>query len=116
MGEHMKKIPAVFYRTDSGREPVREWLKALSRDDRRRVGTDIQKVEFGWPIGLPVCRSLRDGVWEVRSDLANGRTARTLFCVTHGTMVLLHAFIKKTQRTPPRDLTIALQRKKEVDP
>lgn len=106
----MKKIPARFFATDSGEELVRRWLKTLSFDDRKAIGKDIQKVEFGWPIGLPVCRPLGDGLWEVRSDLPDGRTARVLFGFAEGAMVLLHGFIKKTQKTPQHDRTLALSR------
>lgn len=88
---------------------------SLDLDDRRVIGKDIQKVEFGWPIGMPYCRPLGQGLWEVRSDISSGRIARTLFCIKNGDMVLLHAFIKKTQKTPPQELDIALQRKKELD-
>ncbi len=106
----MKKIPARFFATDSGEEPVRSWLKTLSLDDRKVIGKDIQKVEFGWPIGLPVCRPLGDGLWEVRSGLSGGRTARVIFAFAEGAMVLLHGFIKKARKTPQHDRTLALSR------
>ncbi len=109
-----KKIPARFFATESGEEPVRTWLRKLEPDDRRIIGKDIQKVEFGWPVGLPVCQSLGDGLWEVRSDICDGRIARVLFGFVGGTMVLLHGFIKKTQKTPKQDKGIALTRLKAV--
>lgn len=71
-------------------------------------------VEFGWPIGMPTCRPLGDGLWEVRSNLTDGRISRVLFCIAEERMVLLHAFTKTTQQTPPRDLSIARQRLKEI--
>ena len=86
----------------------------LSLEDRKVVGRDIQKVEFGWPLGMPYCRSLGDGLWEVRSDLTDGKTGRVIFCVVRENMVLLHGFVKKTQKTPTRDLKLALRRLKEV--
>src|SRR5262249_16168609 len=100
-------------RTEAGGEPVREWLKSLpSREDRKRIGYDIQTVEFGWPVGMPVCRALGDGVYEVRSDLAGNRIARVLFYFDrHGRMVLLHSFIKKTRKTPEEDLELARRNK-----
>ncbi len=110
----MKRLPAAFYALPSGREPVRDWLKALDRDDRKIVGEDIKDVEFSWPIGMPLCRSLGSGLWEVRSDLPRGRIGRVLFCVSRGRMVLLHAFIKKTQKTPPGERALALSRMKEI--
>jgi len=110
----VKKLPAAFYQLPSGREPVRDWLKALSTEDRKIVGEDVKDVEFSWPIGLPLCRAMGKGLWEVRSDLTGGRFARVLFCIHEGRMVLLHAFVKKTQKTPHTDLELAMKRKKEV--
>ncbi len=110
----MKRLPAFFYALPSSREPVREWLRDLSQDDRKIVGEDIKDVEFAWPIGMPLCRSLGRGLWEVRSTLTQGRIARVLFCEHKGMMILLHAFIKKTQKTPPADVALALKRMKEV--
>jgi phage-related protein len=110
----MKRLPAAFYALPSGSEPVREWLKQLPDSDRRRVGEDIKDVEFCWPIGLPLCRAMGQGLWEVRSSLESGRIVRVLFCVSKGHMVLLHAFIKKTQKTPNSDLALAIKRMKEL--
>jgi phage-related protein len=110
----IKKLPAAFYCTAAGNEPVREWLKALDEADRRIVGQDIATAEFGWPVGMPVCRSLGKGMYEIRSDLTKGRIARVIFCVTAQRMVLLHGFIKKTQKTPKKELDLALKRMKEV--
>lgn len=107
-----KKIEAYFYRSDTGKEPVREWLLTLDREDRRTVGTDIQKVEFGWPIGMPYSRNLEKGLYEVRSHISNGRIARVLFCIQKNRMILLHGFIKKTQTTPDKEKDIARKRMK----
>lgn len=93
----MKRLPAFFYALASRREPVREWLKSLDDADRKLVGEDIKDVEFSWPIGMPLCRALSDGLWEVRSQLTRGRVGRVLFFVHDGQMVLLHAFIKKSR-------------------
>ncbi len=103
-----------MYTLPTGREPVREWLKGLDRADRKIIGEDIKDVEFSWPIGMPLCRALGKGLWEVRSELTQGRIARVLFCAHDGRMVLLHAFIKKTQKTPANDLDLATKRKKEI--
>jgi phage-related protein len=110
----VKRLPAAFYALPTGREPVREWLRTLGRADRKIVGEDIKDVEFSWPIGMPLCRALSSGLWEVRSDLTQGRIARVLFCVHRGRMVLLHAFIKKTQKTPTAELELALKRRKDI--
>lgn len=110
-----KKITGRFYATASGRRPVREWLLGLSKNDRRVIGKDIQKVEFGWPIGMPYCRPLGHGLWEVRSDLTGGRIARVIFCIVRSEMVLLHGFEKKSQKTPQHDIELALNRKREIE-
>jgi phage-related protein len=110
----MKRLPAAFYRMPSGREPVRERLKALGAEDRKVIGEDIKDVEFSWPIGMPLFRPLGKGLWGVRSDITDGRIARVLFCAHKEKMVLLHAFIKKTQKTPPADADLATRRRKEL--
>ena len=96
---------------------MRKWLKALSRKDKRIVGTDIATVEFGWRVAMPTCRALtsRRGLWEVRSTLTQNRIARVLLFVYQGQMVLLHGFIKKTQQTPAEELDLAVRRQKEVE-
>jgi len=107
-----KRVPAIFYRTEAGGEPVREWLKGLSPVDRKRIGEDIKTVEFGWPVGMPVCRPLGNSVYEVRTNLAQNRIARVLFYIDKkGRMVLLHGFIKKTQKIPQEDLDLAKNNK-----
>ncbi len=108
----LKRLPARFYRSDSGREPVRQWLKSLEAQDRRIIGEDIKDVEFSWPIGMPLVRSLGRELWEVRSSLPHGRIARVIFCVEKDCMVLLHGFIKKTQKTTKPEIDLALKRKK----
>jgi phage-related protein len=110
-----KRIPASFYQNENGTEPVRDWLKKLDREERRLIGIDIKTVEYGFPIGMPTCRSMGDGLYEVRTNLPQGRKARVLFCIHHGSMVLLHGFFKKTQKTPKKDLDLALERKQQVE-
>jgi phage-related protein len=112
MSPALKRLPAYFYRSDSGREPVREWLKSLEPEDRKIIGEDIKDVEFAWPIGKPLVGSLGRELLEVRSQLRRGRLARVIFCVTQGQMILLHGFIKKTQKTASRDIDLALKRMK----
>jgi len=110
----MKRLQAVFFRSESGVEPVRDWLRSLNKEERLRIGTDIKTVEFGWPVGMPTCRPLKRGVFEIRTDLGD-RTARVLFCIVEGRIVLLHGFIKKTQKTLRSDLDLALNRKRAVE-
>jgi len=103
-------LPAVFFQTETGREPVREWLKDLPKDERRIIGEDIMTVQFRWPLGMPLVDNLGSGIWEIRSRLAN-RIARTLFFVHQGEIILLHGFIKKTKKTPNEDRALALRSK-----
>ena len=114
MAEKLQPIPLKFWKSDAGNEPVRVWLSALPREDRRTVGRDIGIAQFGWPLGLPLCRSLSGGLWEIRSSLPSRREARVLFGFHEGEMVALHAFIKKTQRTPQDELTLARKRLKAL--
>jgi len=111
----IKKLPAAFYASRRGNEPVREWLKGLDNDVRKIIGQDISDAEYGWPVGMPLCRSLGHGLFEVRSNISGGRIARLIFAPTRSHMILLHGFIKKTQKTPKRDLDLALKRKKEIE-
>jgi phage-related protein len=106
-----KKVSAAFFQTEKGNEPVRDWLLELTQAERKMVGEDIKTVEFGWPIGMPTCRSLGGGLHEVRTSLPD-RIARVLFYVDERQrMVLLHGFIKKTRETPDSDKALALTRK-----
>lgn len=110
-----KTLPIRFFATASGAEPVRDFLLELSSDDRRTVGIQIAKIEFGWPIGMPVCRLLRDNLYEVRVNISSGRIVRVLFTPFGGEAILLHAFIKKTQKTPVKEIDVAIKRKKLLE-
>jgi len=114
MAKSLKKIVAEFYRSSSGKEPVRDWIKSLPMEDRKVIGNDIATVEYKWPIGMPLCRSLKGGIWEIRSGLSSNRISRVLFFNVQTRMVLLHGFIKKTQKTPAKELQLADRRMKEV--
>ncbi len=102
-------LSVAFFRTASGNEPVREWLKSSPREERRIIGEDIKTVQFGWPLGMPLVRKLSRNLWEVRSRLPD-RIARIIFTTGEGRMVLLHGFIKKTQQTPKEELELAKTR------
>ena len=102
-------LRVVFYRTEAGNEPVRQWLQGLKREDRKTIGQDVKTAQYGWPLGMPLIRKLEPGLWEVRSHIAQG-VARVLFTVDHGVMVLLHGFVKKSQKTPLEELRTARQR------
>jgi phage-related protein len=107
-------LDVVFFRTESGNEPVRECLQGLRKTDKRVIGSDIKMVQYGWSIGMPVVRKLDAGLWEVRSRL-DQRINRILFTVQGDTMVLLHGFIKKSQETPKEDLQLAKDRKANLE-
>ena len=110
------KIRLIFFATDAGNEPVRDWLKELHETDRHVVGQDLMRVQWRWPVGMPLCRNLGKGLWEVRSSLPNNRIARVIFCAHDNALVALHGFIKKTQKTSQGDLDLATKRQKELDP
>ena len=107
-------LEVAFYRMDSGAEPVRDWLRGLSRADKRTIGSDIKTVQYGWPLGMPVVRKLEPELWEIRSRL-DKRIARVLFTLHDDTMVLLHGFIKKSQKIAKGDLALARQRKAKLE-
>jgi phage-related protein len=108
------QIPVRFYRTSAGREPVLDWLRSLDKEDRRAIGLDLMRVQFGWPIGMPLVRSLKDGLWELRSTLPNRRIARVILCFHENKIVALHGFIKKTRKTAKEDIEVAKQRMNEA--
>jgi phage-related protein len=103
-------IQVVFFQTETGNEPVREWLKELPKEEKKTIGEDIKTVQFSWPIGKPLVDNLGEQIWEVRSRLRD-RIARTLFTVHKQEIVLLHGFIKKDRKTPLEDLRLAKKRK-----
>ena len=110
----VKIITVKFYQSSSGNEPVKEWLQTLCRDDKRIIGEDIKTVEYGWPLGMPLVRKLEKSLWEVRITLTNKEIVRVFFTVKDGLMILLHAFKKKSQKTPPNELDIAKIRRDQV--
>jgi phage-related protein len=110
-----KRVPLVFFRSDTGSEPVLDWLRELPRADRRVVGAGLKDLEFGWPIGMPLCRALGGGLFELRVSLRSRRIARVMVCVHESELVALHAFIKKTQKTPAGDMTLARSRKRQLE-
>ena len=107
-------LPVVFYQTAAGAVPVLEWIRGLSSADRKKVGLDLLRVQENRPIGMPVCKSLGGGLWEVRSSLTGGRIARLIFCIREGEIFVLHGFMKTTQKTPTHELALAHKRMKEV--
>ena len=108
------KIPLIFYRTSGGAEPVREWLRSLDPADRDAIGQDLMRLQFRWPVGMPLCRPLGAGLWEVRTSLSNNRIARLLFFVEDGRIGVVHGFIKKTRKAPIDAIMLADKRMKEM--
>ena len=106
-------MPASFFKTASGTEPVRDWLREISQAARKSIGEDIRTVQIGWPMGMPLVRKLEANSWEVRSDIEHG-IARVLFTVRSQTIVLLHGFVKKSGAIPKRELDVARARMKEM--
>ncbi len=111
----ISKIPLIFYRSASGSEPVREWLKTLPEAERHAIGKDILRAQWRWPVGMPLCRALGNGLSEIRTNLATRRTARVVVCVYREHLVALHGFIKKSRATPDDDLALARKRQKELE-
>jgi len=110
-----QKIPLVFFRTSAGSEPVREWLKGLEQAERHAIGRDLLRAQWRWPVGMPLCRPMGKGLWEVRTDLPGNRTARVLICLYQDHLVALHGFIKKTRATREADLALARKRQRELE-
>ena len=108
----LPRVAVFFFKTDLGSEPVRDWLKELTREDRKTIGEDIKTIQFGWPMGMPLVRKLEANLWEVRSQL-DRRIARVIFTAQQDKLILLHGFIKKSQKTSSSDLNLARQRLKQ---
>jgi len=104
-----RPIRVVFFRLDSGREPVRDWLKKLNRKSRKTIGEDIKTLQFQWPIGMPLTRKMDENLWELRSHIPSG-IARIFFTEYDEKIVLLHGFVKKSQKTPAKELAITKRR------
>jgi phage-related protein len=114
MVNETQKTPLHFYKNSGGNEPVRDWLVALDAPDRHAIGQDLMRAQWRWPVGMPLCRPMGQGLWEIRTDLPSNRIARVLICLYKGNLVALHGFIKKTQKTPDDELTLARKRQKEL--
>lgn len=109
------KIPVTFFTTASGGDVVRDWLRGLDTADRRAIGKDLMRLQFRWPVGMPLCKSLGEGLWELRSTLPSKTIARVLMCFSSCRLVALHGFVKKTQKTPRSDLALARKRRAEFE-
>ena len=112
-----KIIAVVFFKSKLGNEPVKEWLLSLDKEDRKIIGVDIQTVEFGFPIGMPLVKKVdtKHKLWEVRSSLSSGKIARVIFTIHKNYMILLHGFVKKDQKLPEKEKNTAIERRKKLD-
>lgn len=110
-----EKISLIFYATEAGNEPVREWLSGLPPENRKAIGLDLMRVQYRWPIGMPLVRAMGKGLFEVRTDLPDKTIARVLFSFHDDELIALHGFIKKSKATPEKELKLARKRKKEVE-
>ncbi len=113
MFQRLQPFNIAFYRTEQGREPVYDWIKSLQREERRIIGHDLRTLQFGWPLGMPLVRPMSLKLWEMRSNLQN-KISRVFFTIHDGQIILLHAFVKKTQKTDSNDLALAKRRLKEI--
>lgn len=104
-----------FFATPAGNEPALEFIKTFEKPERVIIGENLKTVQFGWPIGMPICSPLGDGIYEVRTSLSSKREVRILFFQHGDVIVVVHAFLKKTQKTPKADKDIALARKREFE-
>jgi phage-related protein len=108
-------LSVLFYRTEAGNEPVLEWLRDLDADDRRIIGEDLRTVQLGWPLGMPLCRSLGDGLFEVRSNITDKRITRLILFQHKAGLIIVAGFIKKSQSTPDDVLKLSRKRKTEYE-
>ena len=110
-----RRVELLFFRSGAGGEPVRDWLREMGGQDRHAIGRDLLRAQWRWPVGMPLCRPMGKGLWEVRTDLPGNRISRVLICFYEGCLVALHGFIKKTRVTPEDDLALARKRQRELE-
>lgn len=110
----LNKLKVKFYKSANGNEPVRDWIKSLSEEDKTIIGKDIKTVQYFWPLGKPLVDHIEGDIWEIRSNITNKNIARVLFFVEKDRMILLNGFIKKTQKTPKQEKDLAKARYKEI--
>jgi phage-related protein len=112
--ERESAMEVRFFKTEAGNEPVRDWLKSFSSEEKKIIGADIRTVQVMFPIGKPLVDHLDGGLWEIRSRLSD-TIVRVIFIVADGEIILLHGFTKKQQKTPKDDLKLAQQRKRQYE-
>ncbi len=111
-----KEYRVLFYKSSNGGETVLDWIRSFDADDKKAIGEDLRVVQFGFPLGLPLCRSLGEGLWEIRTKLPSRHTVRLFFFQQGDALVVVHGIVKKTQKTPASELALARRRKREMVP
>lgn len=106
-------LEVYFYATDTSNEPVRDWLRELTTEDKKIIGEDLKTIQYGWPIGMPLVKHIEGDIWEARSKLKDG-IARVCFVLDGRSMILIHGFKKNQQKTPKPDLDLARARVKNL--
>jgi phage-related protein len=111
----MSQVPLLtvrFFKTATGNEPVREWLRSddINAEDRKIIGEDIKTIQYGWPMGMPIVEKLESDLWIIRTNGLEKGISRVFFTIQDNIMVLLHGFIKKTQKLPRQDIELARKR------
>jgi len=104
--DRKEPLRAVFFETENGNQPVRDFILERTREDRKEIGSDIFTVQKEFPLGLPLIEKLDDDLWEIRSHISDG-ICRIFFTVHHKTMILLHAFVKKSKKIPSKEIKTA---------
>jgi len=104
--DRKEPLKAVFFETENGKQPVREFILECTREDRKEIGSDIFTVQKSFPLGLPLVEKIDTDLWEVRSNISDG-ICRIFFTIYQETMVLLHGFVKKTQKIPSKEIKTA---------
>jgi phage-related protein len=114
-----KRIHALFFKTETGKEPVRDALIKLGRPAKTVVGEDIRFIELNWRVDRPYVDRLRSGHGQFQETIYEARHTvrdieyRTLFFVNGSQMILVHFFKKTSRKTPKSDLDLAWERMKK---
>lgn len=107
--ERVEPLEAAFFETESGSQPCRDFILTLDREDKKEIGAKIFEVQQGFPMGLPLVRKMDTNLWEIRISISDG-ICRIFFTIAGNIIILLHGFVKKSQKTPQNELETAKKR------
>jgi phage-related protein len=109
-------LRVLFYATASGNRPVLTYIREQEEDAHAALWAAIDALREQHPAAKTVSvKPLRGEVWELRVQDKRGLAHRILYAVVEGRLLLLlHAFTKKTQKTPPAAIRLAEQRLNEM--